>query len=169
MKKALEPYIKLAPFVGIGVVVVAIVVAGGFYIQRGAHVELKGRILKVRTLALDENSSAAILDFRFTNPSDYVFIVRKADVYLTDHAGNELEGMMISEVDARRLFEYYPVLGQKFNSSLLIRTKIKPHESMDRMLAVRFEVPEKDLQARRQLRIRIEELDGPVVDLVEGK
>lgn len=77
--------------------------------------------------------------------------------------------MMISEVDARRLFDYYPVLGQKFNDSLLIRTKIKPHETMDRMLAARFEVPEKDLQARRQLRIRIEELDGPVVDLVEGK
>jgi hypothetical protein len=38
---------------------------------------------------------------------------------------------------------------------------------MDRMLAVRFDVSEKDLQARKQLHIRIEEIDGPVAELVE--
>ena len=37
---------------GIGVGVVIIVVIGVFYVQRGAHVELKGAILKVRTQAL---------------------------------------------------------------------------------------------------------------------
>ncbi len=167
MKKALEPYIKLAPFFGIGLVLVAIAVVWIFYIQRGAHVELQGGIQKVRTMALDDTSSVAVIDFRFVNTSDYLFIVRKVEAFVTGQDGQETEGEAVGDVDAKRLFQYYPILGQKFNDSLLIRTKIKPHESMDRMLAVRFEMPEKQLQERKQLRIRIEELDGPISNLIE--
>lgn len=169
MKKELEPYIKLAPFFAIGLVVVAIVVAWILYMQRGAIVTVKGAVLKVRTLPLDENSSLAVIDFRFVNPSDYLFIVRKVDVTAGDPNGQVLEGSVVSEVDARRLFEYYPVLGQKYNDSLIARTKIAAKQSMDRMIAVRFEVPEKILEQRKFLRIRIEELDGPVAVLEEGK
>lgn len=169
MNKTLENYLKLAPFVGIGLVVVAIAIAWVFYVQRGAHVELTGSIQKIRTLPLDENSSAAFLDFRIVNPSDYPFVVRKVEATLVDQSGAALEGLPVSEVDARRLFEYFPALGQKYNDSLIIKTKIAPHQSMDRMLAVRFDIPEKQLQARKQLRIRIEELDGPVSELVEGQ
>jgi hypothetical protein len=169
MKKALEPYIKLAPFFAIGLVVVALVLAWIMFAQRGAQMQLNGSILKVRTLALDDKSAAAILDFRVANLSDYKFVVRQADTTLVDQSGNTLEGAPISEMDARRLFEYFPILGQKYNDSLIVRTKIAPHQSMDRMLAVRFEVPEQQLQARKQLRIRIEDLDGPVVELVETR
>ncbi len=169
MKKALEHYIKLAPFVGIGIVVVVVAILAIFYIQRGAHVELQGSVQKVRTLALDENSSAALIDFRVLNPSDYPFVVREATVTLVEPGGKTLEGMVIAEVDAQRLFDYYPVLGQKYNDSLVIRTKVNAHQTMDRMLAVRFDIPEKQLQARQELRIRIEELDGPVSYIVEGK
>jgi hypothetical protein len=169
LKKALEHYIKLAPFVGIGIVVVVIAVLAIFYIQRGAHVELRGSVQKVRTLALDENSSAALIDFRVLNPSDYPFVVREATVTLFEPGGKTIEGMIIAEVDAQRLFEYYPALGQKYNDSLVIRTKVNPRQTMDRMLAVRFDVPETRLQARQGLRIRIEEIDGPVSDIVDGK
>lgn len=167
MRKALEPYVKLAPFVAIGLVVVAVVVAWIFYIQRGAHIELRGSIQKVRTLALDENSSAVIVDFRFANPSDYQFLVRRADVFVTGPGGVELEGMPVSDNDVKRLFEYYPALGQKYNETLTIRTKIAPRQSMDRMLASRFEMPEASLRERKQLRIRIEEVDGAVSELHE--
>jgi hypothetical protein len=170
MRKALEPYIKLAPFVGIGLVIVAIVVAWILWMQRGAHVELLGSVQKVRTLALDENSAAAIIDFRVRNPSDYLFIVRKVEVSMVDPAGNTQDGMVIAEGDAKKLFEYFPALGQKFNDSLLIRAKIKSGQSVDRMLAVRFEVPEKLVQQRKSLRIRIQEIDSPVIsELVEGQ
>ena len=167
MKKALEPYIRLAPFFGIGLVVVGIALAWIVFSQRGAQLQLNGSILKVRTLALDDKSAAAILDFRVTNPSDYKFVVRLADTTLVDQSGNTLEGAPISEMDARRLFEYFPALGQKYNESLIVRTKIAAHQSMDRMLAVRFEVSEQQLQARKHLRIRIEDLDGTFVELVE--
>lgn len=133
------------------------------YATSGSHVELLGSIQKVRTLPLDENSAAAIIDFRVRNPSDYMFIVRKVEVTMVDPSGKTQDGMVISEGDAQKLFEYYPVLGQKYNNSLLIRARIKPGESVDRMLAVRFEVPEKLVQQRKGLRILIVEVDSPVI------
>jgi biopolymer transport protein ExbD len=160
-------YLKLLPFVAIGLVVVAIVVAWTVLAQRGARVELAGSIGKVRTLALDERSSAAIIDFRVRNPSDYLFVVRQVEVTALDSAGQPLAGMVIAQADAAKLFAYFPRVGQRYNESLLIRTKVKPGQSMDRMIAARFEVPEKVLQARRNLTIRIEELDGPVAEFSE--
>ncbi|HPQ17492.1 MAG TPA: hypothetical protein PLP04_19860, partial [Bryobacteraceae bacterium] len=95
MRKALEPYMKLAPFAGIGIALVAIAIAAVLYVQRGAHVVLKGSVQKVRTLALDENSSAAVIDFRATNPSDYPFIVREVSVVLVEPDGTTHEGLVV--------------------------------------------------------------------------
>jgi hypothetical protein len=152
---------------GIGLVVIAIAVAAILYIQRGAHVELKGAILKVRTLALEDNSSLAVADFRFANNSDYPFVVRSVDMSVTGPDGQTYQGTPVSEVDAKRLFEYYPVLGQKFNDTLLARDHIAAHHSEDRMLAARFEIPIARLDARKNLKIRIEDVDGPVSELTE--
>ena len=160
---------QLLPYVGIGVFAVAILVAAIVYIQRGAHLELRGSIQKVRTLATDDSSAVAVIDFRFVNPSDYRFVVRKVEVSLEDKQGRVLEGAVASEVDAKRLFEAYPVLGQKYNETLLMRTKVGPRESMDRMVAARFEIPEKLLQERKQLRIRVEDVDGAVSEILEGE
>jgi hypothetical protein len=155
--------------VGIGVVAVAALVGAILYIQRGAHLELKGSIQKVRTLATDDASAVVVIDFRFVNPSDYRFVVRKVEVSMEDQQGRVLEGAVASEVDAKRLFDSYPVLGQKYNETLLMRTKVGPRESMDRMVAARFEIPEKLLEARKQLRIRVEDVDGAVSEILEGE
>lgn len=148
-----------------GLAAVAMVVAGVLYMQRGAHVELKGSVLKVRTQALDENSTAMVIDFRITNPSDYKFIVRRADVTIEDQQNRIAEAQPVAEMDAQRLFQYYPLLGQKFNDSLKVREQIQPRETQDRMLAVRFELPEKLVEARKKLTIRIEEVDGTVSEI----
>jgi hypothetical protein len=152
---------------GVGVGVIAIAVAGVFYMQRGAHIELKGAILKVRTAAMDEASSVAVIDFRFTNPADYPFVVRTVSISMEDKAGKVYEGAPVSEVDAKRLFQYYTMLGQKYNETLLMRDKIPPRSSEDRMIAARFEVPVEQLDNRRKLLIRIEDVDGPVSELSE--
>ncbi|MGD0015848.1 MAG: hypothetical protein ABSD56_15750, partial [Bryobacteraceae bacterium] len=120
----MKHYLKLLPFVAIGLVVVAIVVAWIVHAQRGARVELAGSIGKVRTLALDERSSAAIVDFRVRNPSDYLFVVRQVEVTALDSAGQPLAGMVIAQADAAKLFEYFPRVGQRYNEGLLIRTKV---------------------------------------------
>jgi len=151
----------------VGLVVVLLAVGGILYMQRGSRIELKGAILKVRTLAMDENSSLAVVDFRFANPSNFPFVVRNVDVTATGADGKTYQSMPVSEVDAKRLFEYYPVLGQKFNDTLLTRDKIPAQHSEDRMVVARFEVPVAQLDARKNLVVRIEDVDGPVSELAE--
>ena len=159
--------LRLLVYVLAGVAVVAVAVVWIFYIQRGAHMDLKGSIFKVRTLATDENSSVALIDFRVTNVADYVWMVRSVDVSVIDGQGHLAEGSTISDVDAGRLFEYYPLLGQKYNSSLTPRTRIPPHQTVDRMIGVRFEMPEAQLAARKNLTIRVTEVDGAASEIAE--
>ncbi len=150
---------------GVGLAVVAFGVAGVLYLNRGSHIELKGSILKVRTQAMDESSSVAVIDFRFANPSNYPFVVKQVDVIAEMKDGKRLEGTHVSELDARRLFEYFPLLGQKFNDTLLMRDKIPGRQTMDRMIASRFEAPEATIQNRKRFIVRITDGDGPVAEL----
>jgi hypothetical protein len=153
----------------IGLAVVVAIVLGVLWIQRGAHVELKGDLLKIRTHELDETSSIAVIDFRFVNPADYPFIVRRVDVILEDMAGRTLDGMIVAEADTQRLFDAYPLLGQKFNESLLPRDRVEARESQDRMIAARFEVPVAVLNGRKKFTVRVEDVDGPVSEIHESK
>jgi hypothetical protein len=153
----------------VGLVAVVIVVAWILYMQRGAHIEPTGRILKTRTVAMDENSSVAVIDFRVANASDYTIIVREVTVTLEQPNGKTWDGAVVSEVDAQRLFQYYPVLGQKYNDTLKMHDRIKLHETIDRMIAVRFEVPQAQLDARKKLRMRIEDVDGPYGEITETR
>ena len=165
----IEYYKKFTGPFGIGLAIIAIAVAVMFYLQRGAHVELKGSVLKVRTEALDETSSVAVIDFRFVNPSDVQFVVRSVDVTMEGKDGSSTPGQPISEVDTKRVFQYHPMLGQKFNDSLLMRDKIPARQAEDRMIAARFEMPAEKLEARKAFHIRIEDVDGPVSELVEKR
>lgn len=159
---------QFAVFLGAGLAVVGLLLAGVLYWTRGAHVELKGSVAKVRVQAMDERSAVAIADFRFVNPSNHPFIVRAVEVMLIDEDGKPHAGMVVAETDARRLFEYFPLLGQKFNETLTLRQTVAPRQGMDRMVAARFELPEARVQARRNLRIRVEDVDG-AVSLIEER
>src|SRR5581483_12267553 len=150
-----------------GVGLIAIVVAGVLYMQRGARVGLAGSFLKVRTAPLDDNSSVAVVDFRFRNPGDVRFVVRNVTVVLEDAAGNRYEGRTVSESDAKRLFEAIPLLGQKFNDTLVVRDVVAAHAAEDRMVAARFEAPEAKLEQRKRLLLRIEDVDGPITEISE--
>ena len=72
---------------GIGIAVIAVAVAGILFMQRGAHMTLPGKVLKVRTAPLDDNSSVAVLDFRIANPSDVQFMVQTVTVEMEDNQG----------------------------------------------------------------------------------
>jgi hypothetical protein len=152
---------------GMGIVCIAIAVLWVVHMQRGAYIDLPGKVLKVRTAPLEEGSAVAVIDFRVSNPADYPFVVRTVAVAMEDNAGNESVGLTVSEVDARQLFQVIPLLGQKFNDTLLMRDSIPPHSSWDRMVAARFEVPESKLEARKRFVVRIEEVDGKTFDLSE--
>jgi hypothetical protein len=48
-----------------------------------------------------------------------------------------------------------------------MRDKVAPRSSEDRMIVARFDMPEKLLQTRKNLMIRIEDVDGPASEVVE--
>ncbi len=156
----------LAAF-AIGIAVIAVAVGAVVFMQRGARVGLLGKVLKVRTAPLDEKSSLVVLDFRFTNPSSYPFQVRTVSVILEDKDGKQYEGDPVSEVDAKRVFENVPLLGPKFNDTLLMGDKIASQVSEDRMIAAHFAAPEARLTNRKRFVIRIEEVDGQVTEISE--
>jgi hypothetical protein len=155
-------------FLLVGLVVAGAAVGFLMWWNRGAHLELKGSILKVRTLQTDEVNSIAIIDFRFVNSSDYPFVVRKVDVTLEDAGGTVVESVPVSDVDATRLFQYYKVLGPKYNPSLLMRDRLAGQQSLDRMIAAAFPIPEEKVQKRKRLRIRVEDVDGAVSEISEA-
>ena len=90
---------------GVGLAVIALAVGGIFLMQRGDRIELPGKMLKVRTAPLDEESSIAVIDFRITNPSNVQFEVRTVTVEMEDNQGKSTVGQSVSEMDAKRLFE----------------------------------------------------------------
>ncbi len=143
---------------------VVIAVAMIFHMQRGAHIEVTGKILKVRTAPLEDNAAVLVADFRVTNPADYGFLVNKVTLILMDAHGKQIEGDTISELDARRIFDAIPLLGPKYNPGLIKSEQIAPHATVDRMISARFEVPDAVLQARKNLTLRIEEADGRATD-----
>ena len=152
---------------GIGLAIIALAVGGIFFMQRGDRMELPGKILKVRTAPLDEESSIAVIDFRITNPSNILFEVRTVTVEMDDNQGRSYLGQPVSEVDAIRLFEGLPVLGQKFNPTLIMRERLGSHRSADRMIAARFQAPMALLDGRKRFVVRIEEVDGKSFEYAE--
>ena len=149
---------------GIGIACIAVAVAGIFYMQRGAHVDLESKVLKVRSIALDENASLLAVDFRISNGSDYPFKVRTVTVTIEDANGGQTDGYTVSEPDTRRVFAALPLLGPKFNDSLIMNDTIPARATWDRMIASRFDMPVEKLDARKRVIVKIEEVDGKIVE-----
>jgi hypothetical protein len=154
---------------GIGVACIALAVGAIFYMQRGSHMDLPGKIIKVRTVAGDAGSSVAVLDFRITNPSDFVFMIGSLTVVLEDNQGNEYSGTTASEQDAQRMFDGMPLLGPKYSTTPVMRERIPPHTTQDRMVVSMFGAPESKLQERKRFVLRIQEADGNVFEIPESK
>jgi len=155
-------------FFGIAAVVVAIVVAIIWEGNKGAHLELDGRILHVRTYAVNPNATIVIVDFRETNPSDVSFIVKDVEMKLEGVAGEPV-GQMVARSDMNTIFQYEKLLGPKYNDTLSIGDHIDPHKSVDRMVGARFELGEPAIEARSGIHLKFEDLDRAVAELTETK
>lgn len=154
----------------LGLAVVGLILVGALYSNRGSRMELHGEINKVRAHALDERSSVVVVDFRLSNSADYPFMIRTVQLFLDSANGTApAEGVVVAEVDARRLFEALPELGPKYNDSLKIRDRLAPKAIDDRMIAARFELPVAELNRRARFRLQIEEVDGAISEITEAK
>jgi hypothetical protein len=152
-------------FAGLGVVAVMIFLL--FTGTKGAHLRLEGKILKVRVLAQGGVASIVMIDFRATNPSDVPFVVSEVRIKLDPAKGETEEGMTIARPDIDTIFQYAKLLGPKFNDVLAIRDRIPPHQRVDRMVGARIELPEAAVNARKGLRLEIEDVDGTMAEIRE--
>lgn len=159
-----RPFIVLA-----GVAVLAILLGGAFYIQWDAHMLLDGRVMKVRTLNAVPEATIVVIDARLNNTSGYIYIVGETKVEIEDSKGNKTEGTQIAEMDADRLFEGYPALGQRFNPNLKIRDKLPAHATADRQFSVHFPMTAAAVAARKRFIVTVRELDGLESQIVETR
>ena len=149
-------------FFGIGLVALAIAVVVILSANKGSHLELVGKILKVRTGALGDGNSIAVMDFRVENPSDRPFIVRNVVINLEKQNGEMEEGVTISKADLKQLFQYNRFLGDQFNEGLGLQDAIAPHSTVDRMVAAHFEVGDEELEKGKAVHLSIQDVDGPL-------
>jgi hypothetical protein len=150
--------------VGLGLVGAAIF--GVLYSNRGSHVELKGSILKVRSYP-DGEGAIVFADFRVTNSAAIPFVVNSVQMSMETLDGEVAMATTLSKSDVAKIAKTYKLIGPQYNDVLSIQDKLPPVETTDRMAAGRFSFPPKFLQQRKTLRLKIEEVDGVVSEIVE--
>ena len=155
---------KFAIFFGIGVVVIAVAIAMVLTSTKGSHLVLNGKVMKVRTGALSEDDSIAVMDLRLENPSDVPFVVRQVEVTLEKKDGSMADGSVVARGDLQQLFRYNRFLGDQYNDALTIKDEVAPHKTIDRMVAVRFVVKQQDLETAKAIHLSIQDMDGPLFE-----
>ena len=154
-------------FLAVGLVVVAVVLAGIWFGTKGAHLELTGNILKVRVLALGEKASLVVVDFRVTNPSAVPFVVSDVRLKITPPTGEPVEGVAASRSDIDNVFKGEKLIGPHFNDVLALQDRVPGGKTIDRMTGARFELPESAIDQRKAILLRLEDVDGTTAELTE--
>jgi hypothetical protein len=144
----------------IGIAVVAVVVVLIVTGTRGGHLELEWKLVKPRVGALDENNTVVVVDFRIANISDVRFVVGDVTATLITAKGETVDGKIIARADVPQVLAFNRLLGNQYNPVLTIRDQIRPHETFDRMAAVRFEVPLADAQKAQKMTLTLRDVDG---------
>lgn len=146
----------------IGLVIIGAVVGGGLYWTRNSHLALQGQVLGVRSFSPEPNQTITVIDFRVTNPSTAQFVVKDVDVYLETKDGKTVDAANFADADAQRVFDFYKVLGKKYNPTLLTREKVNAGQTVDRMIAVRFDLPDQEVIGRKSVKLVISDVDNQV-------
>ncbi len=150
---------------GIAAVIIAFVIWRGFVETKGNHLEPTGKIGKIRAEKVDDNEMIAILDFSINNDADVEMVVRGIEAEMTAADGATVTGSVIAATDLDNFFRVYPTIGEKFNPPLKARDAIPGHQITDRMVGLRFDVPEDVWAKRKAVTLRIEDKTGPVLEL----
>ena len=134
---------------------------------KSAHLELTGKILKVRVLNLGPRACFVAADFRLTNPSGVPFVVRSLELVLESSTGEPASAAVSSKAQVDNVFQGARLIGTKYNDVLGLRDRVEPNRTIDRMAAGRFELPEAAVNARKSLRLRLEDVDGTTAEILE--
>jgi hypothetical protein len=113
---------------------------------------------------LDDNSSAVVADIRVINDADYPLVVRTVEISLQTRTGFQ-DGNVIAAVDVKDLFKNFPILGEAYNPVLVAREKVPPHGAIDREVSAQFNLPVQELDNRKDLIVKVEDITGPTAEL----
>ncbi len=157
------------PFViAFGGAILAILAIAGYisFSQRGNRIVPTGRILHVRSVPVDPLSAALIVDFEIANTADVEMIIRFITLALHKHDGSLAEGSLIAASDLPVLFRYHrDELGAMGNPPMRERTRIASHQTLRGSTAVRYDLPDSDLKARRDVQLTLEDVTGAKLEL----
>jgi hypothetical protein len=149
----------------ITLVVIAIIVWRIGVATKGNHLAPITKVGKVRIQKVDENESIVFLDFSVNNDSDRKLVVRTVEAHLDSPDGSTVDGGVVAARDLANIFKNYPELGEQYNQPFKAWDEVKPHEKIDRMIGVRFDVPDAKIASRKDFDLRLEDISGIVVDL----
>ena len=145
---------------GIGLAFVGLVVAGVLFMQRGARVGLTGNILKVRTAPL-EDTARSWFWISASQSGERAFRGAQRHRGAGGKGRQAVRRPTIPEMDAKRLFEGLPLLGQKFNETLVLRGQDSGHSSLGPHGSPRASrAPGENRLAKRFHRLRLKEIVG---------
>jgi len=154
---------------GIGFAITVAAIAGAIWwladATKGNHLDPITKVGKVRIQKVDENESIVVLDFSLNNDSDRKLVVRTVEASLDSPDGSTTDGNVVAAADLLNIFRNYSELGEQYNPPFKAWDEVKPHERIDRMIGVRFDMPDDKLAKRKDIDLRLEDLSGIVVDL----
>jgi len=151
----------------ISLALVAAGVGAAFYANRGAHLAPTGEILKVRSLADGDDGAIVFADVRITNWASIPFVVNSVQMSMETPQDEVATATPLSKSDVEKISKAYKLIGPKYNDVLGGRDQIEPGKTIDFMAAGRFNFPPRFLTERKTLRLKIQEVDGAVAELVE--
>lgn len=134
-----------------------------------AHLDLTGKIIRVRSIPVDDKTSLVVVDFRVTNPSAIPLVIREVSLKMERYKEDTLEGTEVSRSDVDTLFETFPRLGVKYNDVLAPPETVEPGKTIDRMAEATFEVPQAAVEVRKAITLHVEDVDGAEFDITEKK
>jgi hypothetical protein len=138
----------------VGLAVVGAALFGVLYVNRGSHVELKGEILKVRTIA-DGDGTIVFADFRVTNAAAIPFVVNSVKMSMETTQEEMADVLSKSDVD-----KYSKVLGPKHNDVISIKDQLPPAEAVNRIAVGRFSLSSEFFQDPKALSLRLDDAGG---------
>ncbi|HWE50431.1 MAG TPA: hypothetical protein VG273_11600 [Bryobacteraceae bacterium] len=149
---------------GAALVVIVILVWTGFATTKGNHLAPSGTIGKVRVQSVTDDVTFMVIDFNMKNDSDRDMIVHSISGTVQTPEG-DVDGSGVAASDLVSAFRLYPLLGDQYNPVLKERDVLPAHQTLDRMVGIRFDLPLAKVESRKRFILKIQDVTGPVLEL----
>src|SRR5580658_6235530 len=115
-------------FLVVGLVAVGLAVSAIWSGTESAHLDLTGKIIRVRSVALDSGRCLVVVDFRVTNPSGVPLVLREVSLHIERYKDDPVDGVEVSKGDVDTMFEAFPAIRVKYSDVLAPPETIAPKD-----------------------------------------